>query len=114
MTTIEETLRLVVREEIRFALEEQLSKRSEPVPATPALDLLAVDDVAALCRVAPAAVRGWIRTGRLIGKKVGRRYLVERAALQRFLSTVQPLARNQSPEPEAEVARILQRVRGGG
>ena len=84
-----------------------------PVSASPStnLELLTVEDVSVACHVAAATVRAWLRRGKLIGKKVGRGYLVERSALNRFLAAIIP-ALKDGDGAESEIERILQRARG--
>lgn len=92
----------VVREELRAATAQQ---QSSPTPK-----VLTVDEVAKTCRVGPGAVRGWIRSGSLPAKKVGRGYLIEPYALGHFVSTAKSI--QVVPEPTSEVSRILARVQG--
>lgn len=100
-----EDLREVVREELRAALAG-----FHPAAELKPLDLLDVGGVAALCPgVTLATVRGWCRSGKLVAKRVGRGYLIERGALYRFLSVIQPVA---DDEPKEETRRILARLRG--
>ena len=47
--------------------------------------LLIVEEVAAICRTSPETVRFWIRSGRLASVRPGRRRLISRADLKRFL-----------------------------
>ncbi len=103
---VAEAVRSVVREEIRAALKDLRSGDSAE-----AIEVYDVEGVAALCHVKEPAVRGWCRSGKLVAKKVGRGYLVEKAALQRFLSTGREVA--PTVEPEADARRILGRIRGG-
>ena len=109
--SFDETLRLIVREELRSALKDV--RVAAPVLTSPSttLELLTVEDVSVACHVAAATVRAWLRRGKLIGKKVGRGYLVERSALNRFLSAIIP-ALKDGDGAESEIERILQRARG--
>lgn len=50
-------------------------------------DLLTVEDLAPRLKVTPGAVRRLLRTGVLPGRKVGRRWIVERRGLLLALST---------------------------
>lgn len=48
-------------------------------------DLLLLEEVARKCRTSLSTVRYWIRTGRLRSVRPGRRRLVHRRELDRFL-----------------------------
>ncbi len=48
-------------------------------------ELLLVDEVAARCRTSVSTVRFWIQTGKLRSVRPGRRRLVRRGDLERFL-----------------------------
>src|SRR4051812_45680542 len=105
-TTIEETIRQVVREEVRAALEEHILRRAAPAePARLPLALLTVEQAAEQCHAKPKTVREWIRSGRLPAAKAGgRRYLVALEDLQRFLASGTP--GDVSATVDGEVARI--------
>lgn len=63
-------------------------------------DVLDVDDVAYWLRCSPALVRSLLKTRRIPGRRVGRRWLVTRAALLRVIES--------PPEPgEAPELRIV-------
>jgi excisionase family DNA binding protein len=51
-----------------------------------ASELLLLEEVAALTRVQVSCVRFWIRTGKLASLKPGRRVLVRRTVLEKFLA----------------------------
>jgi excisionase family DNA binding protein len=51
-----------------------------------ASDLLFLEEVAEITRVPVSCVRFWIRTGKLPSLKPGRRVLVRRTILDKFLS----------------------------
>ena len=55
-------------------------------------DLLYLPEVAEHCRTPISSVRHWVRTGRLLSIRPGRRRMVRRSDLERFLSTPQPIA----------------------
>jgi excisionase family DNA binding protein len=55
------------------------------MPNTPE-DLLLIEEVADACRASVGTVRHWIRTNRLPSIRPGRRRLVRRADLERFLA----------------------------
>src|SRR4051812_9548348 len=104
-TTIEETIRQVVREEVRAALEEHIPRRAPAEPARLPLALLTVEQVAERCRAKPKTVREWIRRGVLPAAKAGgRRYLVSPADLDRFLASGTAIEANATVE--GELARI--------
>jgi excisionase family DNA binding protein len=48
-------------------------------------DLLLISEVAEACRAPIGTVRHWIRTGRLASFRLGRRRMIRREALIRFL-----------------------------
>ena len=48
-------------------------------------DHLRVDDVAAYLQIHPATVRDWMRSEKLQGKKVGKRWYIVRASLVELL-----------------------------
>lgn len=109
--SIEETIRLAVREEIRSALDEL--RRATGPAATPAPavdDRLTTEEVAARCKVLPQTVRTWIQSGRLLAGKTGAKYLVRPTDLEAFL------IRQHEAGPVADVneqaARILGRIKG--
>lgn len=49
-------------------------------------DYLLLSEVAEIARTSIDSVRGWLRSGRLPSVKPGRRRLVRRAELERFLA----------------------------
>ena len=103
--TIEETIRQVVREEVRAALEDHIPRIASVEPKHPASPLLTVNQVAERCHAKPKTVRDWIRSGRLLATKAGgRRYLVPPEDLQRFLTSRTSV--EASATVEGEVARI--------
>jgi excisionase family DNA binding protein len=64
-------------------------------------DLLFLDEVAALMRVPVSSVRYWIRKGRLVSLKPGRRVMVRREALDAFLARAERATRSAGAvEPE--------------
>jgi len=91
MTTIEEIIRAVVREELaelRAELRALAAPRVEPV-ASPAQELpLTVEEVAKRAGgVRPETVRAWISDGKLPAGRAGHRWVVRRDDLERFLSS---------------------------
>lgn len=107
--SLEDTLRLILREEIRAAVREELA--SVRPTANPASDeTLTVEEVAADCAVHAQTVLLWIRSGRLSAKKPGRRWVVRRADLRSFLQGMQNPHRADSIQEQAD--RILGGARG--
>lgn len=104
--SFEDTLRAIVREELRTALAELQS--AQPAPR---LELLLVADVARACKVAPKTVTGWISSGRLAARKAGRKWVVLPADLERFLAR-QPSTPEQ--HDDERVTHILSRRRHHG
>ena len=51
-----------------------------------ASDLLFLEEVAELTRARMSCVRFWVRTGKLPSLRPGRRVMVRRAALEKFLA----------------------------
>lgn len=95
--SIEDSLRLMVREEVRAAVREELraalSESKQPAEAGPAL--LTVEQVAERAGgVRPSTVREWIRSGRLEARRAGHRFLITPRALEAFL------AASSAPEKE--------------
>lgn len=81
--TLEETIRAVVREEIRAALREL---RQPAPPATSAEPYLTIAQAAALACVGGTTVRDWLRAGKLNRYGQGKRVLINRAELERLLA----------------------------
>lgn len=50
-------------------------------------DLLLVEDLAPVLRMSPSGVRAALRAGRIPGKRVGRKWMVSRAALLGFIAS---------------------------
>jgi excisionase family DNA binding protein len=53
-------------------------------------DFLHVEEIARLCRAPKSSVRHWLSTGKLPSIKPGKRRLVLRQDLDRFLRTARP------------------------
>ena len=81
---LEEVIRAIVREEVRAAVAEVLTRNA---PARGADDggYLSIAGAARFASVAPGTLRRWIRTGRLPVRRAGRVYRVARAELEAFL-----------------------------
>lgn len=99
--------------EVMQELRASLTVIAERATELPRLEMLGVEDVVKVCNgnVTAPTVRAWCKSGRLVAKKVGRGYLIERTALTRFLSALEK-AKSDSPEPDKEVSRILGSLRG--
>ncbi len=86
--SFDETVRLIVREEVRAALKD-LRVASPPALATAdAGTLMTIGDVANHCQVRPETVRGWIHAGRLITRKTGRFLRIKPSDFEAFLARV--------------------------
>jgi excisionase family DNA binding protein len=83
-------------------------------------ELLTPDEVAEVVRVLPAAVREWLRTGRMRAFKVGNQWRIPRAEVEAFLerSTERALdslasrIRSLPIERRLELERWLDRTEG--
>lgn len=86
---IRAAVRDVVREELRMVLREEIARIHRPATAS-GVDggYLSVPEAAALIRVHPATIRGWIREGRLPQHRAGRHYRVKRMELQAFAAAL--------------------------
>jgi excisionase family DNA binding protein len=86
-------LQELVRSEVHAALAESgLHGLQSTIPRdragiAAASPYLSVTEAAQLARVAPSTIRLYIRKGKLKPQKVGRRVIVARAELERFLGT---------------------------
>jgi len=81
-----ETIRKAVREEIEAAVGKSEKKITlqEPFERRPYLSL---QEAADLARLAPSTIRLNIRKGKLRAYKEGRRVIIKRADLEKFLET---------------------------
>ncbi len=112
---LEESVRAVVRDEMRRVLREELPAlladlRPPGRDESAARDFLFVEEVARQCRVTPKTVRAWIEHGQLAAGKAGRRYVVARAGLEAFLASGQ---KEPQPQVEDQVSRIIDRMSRG-
>ena len=76
-------LRLLVREEIERAIGSNGKAAKCCENAT--RDYLNVEEAADLARVATSTIRAYIRKGKLKAEKVGRRVIIKRTDLERFV-----------------------------
>lgn len=65
-------------------------------------DVLAVEDLVTHLRRSPAAIRAHLRAGNIPGRKIGRRWLVDREAL---LATLSPAAASERERPLLRLLR---------
>lgn len=114
--SFEDTLRLIVREEVRSVVREELATARPIVsPAPPLVQIgetrLTVAQVAERCHAHVVTVREWIRTKRLPASKPGREWLVRPSDLERFLAS--PTTGKPQPASVLEQAdRIMGRLGG--
>jgi excisionase family DNA binding protein len=83
-------LREVIRQEIRSAMNQNISfsMGQDSVTTNNSLNskpYLSIPEAADLARVAVSTIRLYIRRGRLKAQKVGRRIVISRAELEKFL-----------------------------
>lgn len=60
---------------------EPTSGRGRPVESIYLPDILVAEELSGILRMTPAGVRAALRSGRIPGRRVGRRWLVSRSAL---------------------------------
>ena len=78
-------LRLLVREEVERAIGSNGKAARSPENAHRVY--LKVEEAANLSRLALSTIRAYIRQGKLKSQKVGRRVLIKRTDLERFLES---------------------------
>lgn len=96
--SFEETLRSIVREEIRSALREELAAR--PAPSGP--ELLTIAQAAASTGLGVSTIRTWLSAGKLNRYGAGRAVRVNRAELDRVVAP--------KPRPQPTLADIQARA----
>ena len=96
---LENVIRALVREEVRAAVAEVLTRNAAPVVAQEG-GYLSISGAAAFAAVHPGTLRRWITTGRLPVRRAGRVYRIARAELEAFL------------EREGRSADVVKRARG--
>lgn len=89
---LRETIRALVREELRIALADQ----------KPDDEFLTTGQASRLAKVSVGSVRRWIRLGKLARHRVGRTLRINRAELERFLRHPGP-DRELTPEEQADL-----------
>lgn len=62
-----------------------MARRNQDRSTANELPFCTLDEVAEICRASLGSVRFWVRTGKLESVRPGRRRLVRRADLDRFL-----------------------------
>lgn len=67
--------------------------------------LLFIEEVAALCRTSVGTVRHWMRTGRLPSLRPGRRRMVRRVDLEKFLDDAARSPKQFDLDTDARPAR---------
>lgn len=114
MATVDDAMVELIRRAVRAELAELLPQlRPAPAPAARLIDqLLTVDQVAKLCRSKSETVRGWCLSGQLVGRKAGRRWVVRREDLERFL--VDRKASQRATSPASAVDEIARKIRAAG
>jgi excisionase family DNA binding protein len=103
----------LIRAELRAGLAEALPKAmaATAAPAASAVTaLLTTAQVAEMLQAKPKAVCAWIRSGQLAARKRGRRYLVARADVERFLAASQRPAGVAEHDVGEQVDRIFGRL----
>lgn len=91
---IEDTLRAIVREEIRNALKDALGERTNTSDAA----RLTVKEAAAIAKVCDKTVRAWLDDKELTTYRAGRQLRVDRAELETFMATGPKHKGEQTPE----------------
>jgi excisionase family DNA binding protein len=64
-----------------------------------ASELLYLEEVAEITRTPVSCVRFWVRTGKLASLKPGRRVLIRRATLEKFLADSERIGTASSSKP---------------
>src|SRR5690349_4991032 len=96
---LEAVIRALVREEVRAAVAEVLTRNAAPAAVLEG-GYLSIGGAAAFAAVHPGTLRRWIRTGRLPVRRAGRVYRIARAELEAFL------------EREGRSADVVEKARG--
>ncbi len=114
---LEESVRAVVRDEMRRVLREELPALladlrppDRNIEKSAAPDFLSIEEVARQCHVAPKTVRSWIEHDQLAARKAGRRYLVARADFTAFLATGE---KEPQPQVQDQFEKIILRMSEG-
>lgn len=82
-------LRKLLRDEIKAVLSEQKSQPQRPRSLdgndSITIPYLTINEASEFARIAVSTVRSYIRKGKLKTQKVGRRIIISRAELEKFL-----------------------------
>lgn len=106
MTSIEETLRAIIREELQRALREL-----HPADQAPASDrYLPVPEAASIAAVHADTMRAWLKAGRLPAHHAGRELRVRLSDLERFMASGGTNG-GERPTIDEEAAQALARIR---
>ena len=81
--TLDGYLREMIRDIVKEAVREEL--RAQPAKPDTGIDLLTVQEVAAIAKVNKSTVRDWIAKSRIKVYRAGRQIRIYRAELERFL-----------------------------
>lgn len=110
--SLEDTMRSMIREELRHVLQEELPAMLAQVrPPGDVGEYLSVEKAAAIADVHQDTVRGWVKSGRLPEHRAGRELRVRRDQLRRFLEGNH--GEKDRPTAEEEAVTILARKRSG-
>ena len=102
--TFEDTIRQIVREEIRAAIGESSGRGTSSGD-----DLITIEEAAVIARRTAATIRGWQDSGKLKRHGQGRHRLVSRAQLRQVLEG----KTDEQVDEEAVALRILEGGRRG-
>lgn len=105
--TVEEIIRVTVREEVREALRPVMERLESVLTGGGPAEYLTTREAAQFAKVHPNTIRDWVATGRLAGHHAGRELRVSSVELRRLLDT--PVNPNAGKTPEELVAAILKR-----
>lgn len=108
--SLEDTLRVIVREELRSVVADFLAKQTPPPPT--GTQYLTLKEAAAYARVSKGTVREWIRRGQL--RRYGdspRTLVVSRAELDRVLAPKPPSGAPSEAELDERVEQLVSRRR---
>lgn len=86
-TVTADDLRALIANEIRAAITEALSsvRKNEPIP-----EGLEFDAVRQRLKLSSPSVRKLLRTGRLRGQQIGRKWVIDSASVDAFIAGNQP------------------------
>ena len=102
--SIEDTLRTLIREELRAFKQDLLTHLQASQPPTQTREYLTTEEAAELARVTPATIRDWVKSGTLHERRAGQKLLIKTAELHAHL------AGDLVPDEDQVVARELARI----